>query len=713
MSEAIEVRAEQEAPSQPLDSPDLYFNRELSWLDFNDRVLQLAEDADMRLLERVKFLSIYTSNLDEFFMVRVAGHHDQVDAGIEGRGPDGLTAQQTIDRVADSVRELDRRAVRQWERNVRPELAENGIRVKNCEDLSDAELRAADGIFNDQIFPALTPLAVGPGRPFPYISNLSLSLAVWVRDPVGGNETFARVKVPREVLPRLISIGDGTYVPLESIIARNLGSLFPGMEVVTHDFFRVTRDADFTVSDEADDLLRAVEYELRRRRFGEVVRLEVGKGMDERLRSRLIEWLAVEERQVFDVDGMLDLSDLMQLYEADGPKGLREASWSPVTQEALMSPEGEGDIFAAMRKQDLLVHQPYDSFATSVERLVQQAVRDPNVLAIKLTVYRTSDDSNLMPALIEAAEQGKQVVCLVELKARFDERRNIGWARALEEAGAHVVHGLPGLKTHAKSLVVIRREGKGVRHYAHIGTGNYNAKTARLYEDFGLFTTDEEITADVADLFNTLTGFARPKSYRKVLVAPAYLRDGLLEEIAATIRAHEAGEDARIELKMNSLVDQRCIEALYEASRAGVQVDLNVRGICCLRPGVEGVSENIRVVSVVGQFLEHSRIYAFHRGDEHRYWIGSADLMPRNLDNRVELLAPVESERLQEELEDTLERCFADDTFAWELQQDGTWKRREGATRCVHAELRERALDRAAPLVADRPPESAAAAVPD
>src|SRR3954449_10727551 len=709
MAEATEERTEQrEAPR--LDATELYFNRELSWVDFNDRVLQLTEDDGMPLLERVKFLSIYSTNLDEFVMVRLAGHHDQVDAGIEGRGPDGLTAQQTIDCVTEQVREQDQRHVEQWERVVRPELEEQGIRIVNCEHCDEAELQAADRHFNDQMFPALTPLAVGPGRPFPYISNLSLSVAVWVRDPVNDTETFARVKVPKEVLPRFVQIGKGTFIPLESIIARNLEALFPGMEIVTHDFFRVTRDADFTVSDEADDLLRAVEYELRRRRFGEVVRLEVGDGMDDRLRSRLIDWLAVEERQVYDVDGMLDLGDLMELYDVDGHKDLREPAWSPVTQEAFHAEEGElADVFRAMRRRDLMVHQPYDSFSTSVERLVQQAVKDPDVLAIKLTVYRTSDDSNLMPALIEAAEQGKQVVCLVELKARFDERRNISWARALEEAGAHVVHGLPGLKTHAKALVVIRREGDGVRHYAHIGTGNYNAKTARLYEDFGLFTTDEEITADVADLFNTLTGFARPQEYRKVLVAPSFMRDALLEEIEATVEAHRNGEDARISMKMNSLVDQRCIEALYRASQAGVRIDLNVRGICCLRPGVEGVSDNIRVVSVVGEFLEHSRIYSFHRGDEHRYWIGSADLMPRNLDNRVELLTPVEAEPLQGELQDTLDRCFSDDTFAWELGEDGTWRRRRDNDRSVHAELRERALERAAVAAAERQPESPAA----
>src|SRR4051812_29982049 len=571
-----------------LDSTELYANRELSWLDFNDRVLQLAEDERMPLLERVKFLAIYSTNLDEFFMVRVAGHHDQVDARIDSRGPDGLSPLETIERIADKVTEQDKRHTTQWEDVVRPELEQQGIRIVTCEECNDDELKAADRAFADQIFPALTPLAVGPGRPFPYISNLSLSLAVWVRDPASGHETFARVKVPKEVLPRFVNIGEGTFVPLESVIARNLERLFPGMEIVTQDFFRVTRDADFTVSDEADDLLRAVEYELRRRRFGEVVRLEVGAGMDERLRSRLIDWLAVEERQVYDVEGMLDLSDLMQIYEVDAPKELRGQPWTPITQGAFHADEAaSADIFRAMRHEDLLVHYPYDSFATSVERMVQQAVRDPKVLAIKLTVYRTSDDSSLMPALIEAAERGKQAVSLVELKARFDERRNIGWARALEEAGAHVVHGLPGLKTHAKALIVIRREGNGVRHYAHIGTGNYNAKTARLYEDFGLFTTDPEITADVADLFNSLTGFARPQSYRKVLVAPSHMRDGLLREIEATVDAHRDGKDARIAMKMNSLVDQRCIEALYRASQAGVRIDLNVRGICCLRPGVE------------------------------------------------------------------------------------------------------------------------------
>jgi polyphosphate kinase len=710
-STAAEETAEP-AKRQALDSTELYGNRELSWLDFNDRVLQLAEDERLPLLERAKFLAIYCINLDEFFMVRVAGLHDQMDARIDSRGADGLSPMETIERIAERVTEQGKRQISQWEDVVRPALEEEGIRIVTCEECDDDELKAADRAFHDQIFPALTPLAVGPGRPFPYISNLSLSLAVWVRDPASGHETFARVKVPKEVLPRFVEIGDDTFIPLESVIARNLDKLFPGIEVVSHSMFRVTRDTDFTVSDEADDLLRAVEYELRRRRFGEVVRLEVGADMDAELREKLVQWLEVEERQVYDVEGMLDLGDLWEIHGLDGHTDLKEPPWSPVTLPAFAAEDGQkADVFAAMREGDLLVHQPYDSFATSVERLAEQAAKDPDVLAIKLTVYRTSDDSTLIPSMIKAAEQGKQVACMVELKARFDERRNISWARSLEEAGAHVVHGLPGLKTHVKALMIVRREGSGVRHYVHIGTGNYNAKTARLYEDFGLMTTDEDITADVADLFNSLTGYARPQKYRKVIVAPAHMRDRLLEEIEATVRAHEAGDDTRIALKMNSLVDQRSIEALYRASQAGVRIDLNVRGICCLLPGVEGVSENIRVVSVVGQFLEHSRIYSFHRGDEHRYLIGSADLMPRNLDNRVELLAPIESPELQAELEDTLERCFADDTFAWEMQADGSWSRRDGGERSVHAELRERALERAAAAEAAEVPSESPAGI--
>jgi polyphosphate kinase len=693
-SELLE-RSTEEAPPA-LDDPRLYANRELSWLDFNDRVLQLTEDEEMPLLERVKFLAIYSSNLDEFFMVRVAGVHDQVDAGIDVRGRDGLSPSDTVDRIAVRVKELGRRHSREFEERVRPALAEEGIRIVSCDQCSEEELGWVDRHFHEQIFPALTPLAVGPGRPFPYISNLSLSIAVWVRDPVNDMETFARVKVPKEVLPRFVPIGGGAYVPLEMIIARHLDQLFPGMQVVRHAMFRVTRDADFTVSDEADDLLQAVEDELRRRRFGEVVRLEVSSDMDEDMRDRLIDYLQVEEREVYDMEGLLDLEDLWEIYNVDGHAALRERPWTPVTPPEFVGGElDKVDIFAAMRQHDLLVHQPYDSFANSVEKFVEQAVEDPDVLAIKMTVYRTSDDSSLVPSLIRAAELGKQAVCLVELKARFDERRNIGWARALEEAGAHVVHGLPGLKTHAKALLVVRREGWGVRNYVHVGTGNYNAKTARLYEDFGLFTIDEAITADVADLFNSLTGFARPPGYRKAVVSPAYLRDGILDEIHRTVEAHKENGEARIVMKMNSLTDSRCIEALYEASRAGVPIDLNVRGICSLRPGIPGVSENIRVVSVVGRFLEHSRIYSFRRNGESSYYIGSADLMPRNLDNRVELVVPVEDETLKAELEDTLERCLEDDTFAWELGPDGTWTRRSGGERSVHRELMNRALERA------------------
>jgi polyphosphate kinase len=684
------VTAAREAPA--LDSPELFVNRELSWLQFNERVLELAEDERTPLLERVKFLAIYATNLDEFYMVRVAGLHDQVDAGIDARGPDGLSARETLERLNERDAKLARRHSHVWEDEVRPALAEHGIRMAELPACSGTELERIDRLFSEQIFPVLTPLAVGPGRPFPYISNLSLSIGVSLRDPVSGLETFARVKVPKEVLPRFVPIVDDVFVPLESVIARHLEQLFPGMEIRGHDFFRVTRDADFTVSDEADDLLRAVEDELRRRRFGEVVRLEVASTMHPDMRQYLIEQLAIDETQVVDVHGLLALDDLWALHEISGRRELRYEPWTPVVPPPFADTEEDtADVFAAMRHGDLLVHHPYHSFVGTVERFVRQAVTDPDVLAIKITVYRTSDDSDLVPALIEAAERGKQAVCLVELKARFDERRNIGWARALEEAGAHVVHGLPGLKTHAKALLVVRREGARARHYVHIGTGNYHAKTARLYEDFGLFTCDREIGADVAELFNSLTGAARSPEYRKAIVAPDHMRDWFIEEVEKTIEAKQRGEDARIVLKMNALVDARCIRALYAASQAGVRVDLNVRGICCLRPGVEGVSENITVVSVVGRFLEHSRIFGFHRGDERHYWLGSSDLMPRNLDTRVELLAPVDAGPLEE----TIERCLADDTFGWELGPDNDWTRRPGATRSVHRELMELALESA------------------
>jgi polyphosphate kinase len=678
----------------------LYVNRELSWLDFNDRVLQLAEDEQIPLIERVKFLAIFTSNLDEFFMVRVAGVHDQLDAGIDARGPDGLSPSRVLDGMAQKVRELDKRHARQFRDMIAPALADNGMRIVSSQE-SGASDETLEEHFRQHIFPALTPLAIGPGRPFPYISNLSLSLLVRLRDPENDHEAYARVKVPKEVLPRFVEIEKEVFIPLEDIIARHLGALFPGMEIIAHDLFRVTRDADFDVSDEADDLLRAVEDELRRRRFGEVVRLEVGADMDPEMRALLVDWLGVAANQVYDVEGLLDLSDLWQIAGVDGHPDLRETPWTPTTHPAFVSRPGEADekpdVFAAMRSRDILVHYPYQSFSTSVERFVLQAVDDPNVLAIKMTVYRTSDDSVLVPALIAAAEKGKQAVCLVELKARFDERQNIRWSRELEEVGAHVVHGIPGLKTHAKAILVVRRERGQVRHYVMIGTGNFHAKNARLYEDFGLFTTDRELGEGVANLFNTLTGYGHPKRQRKVLVAPDALREPLIELIERTVAAHQAGQPARIAMKMNALVDRRCIQALYRASQAGVPIDLNVRGICCLLPGIPGVSETIKVVSVVGRFLEHSRIYSFEFGDEHSYYIGSADLMPRNLDTRVELLTPVDAPELQGELEDTLERCFADDTNAWTLNSEGHWHRRTGRHRSVHRELMERTLAQSDP----------------
>ena len=687
-----------------LDSPELYFNRELSWLDFNDRVLQLAENPRVPLLERVKFCAIYTSNLDEFFLIRVAGLHDQADAGIDARGPDGRAPDEVIEAVRRRVLELGERLARCLDHDLRPALAEQGVRIVRWDEISAPERQALEDRFHRQIFPVLTPLAVGLGRPFPYISNLSLSLLVSLRDPETDFRTFARVKVPKEMLPRFVPVGDGglTFVPLEDVIAAHLDALFPGTEILDWSVFRVTRDADFTVSDEADDLLAAVETQLRSRRFGEVVRVEVSEGIDPELRAQLVEALEVEERDAYEVAGLLDLTDLGQVVGVPGFSSLRDHQWIPVTQPRLHAGPGEEvDMLAAMRQGDILVHHPYDSFSSSVERFVEQAVADPDVLAIKQTVYRTSDDSPLVPALIRASERGKQAVCLVELKARFDERANITWARALEEAGVHVVYGHPALKTHAKCILVVRREGDGVRHYVHVGTGNYHRTTARIYTDVGLFTTDEQIGADVADMFNFLTGYGRPEGYRKMLVAPNHLRDGILAEIEKTVEAHARGVEARVVLKMNSLVDEKCIRALYEAARAGVPVELSIRGICCLRPGVEGVSDGIRVVSVVGRFLEHARIFCFERGEEKRIFIGSADLMPRNLDTRVELLVPVEDPQLRAELCDVLERSLADDTDAWELRADGRWERREagegaGVPRSVQRELMVRHAARAA-----------------
>ena len=698
----IAVNGGEEGTQDPpsLEDPALYFNREVSWMDFNDRVLQLAEDPSVPLLERVKYCAIYEDNLDEFFMVRVAGLHDQVVASLPG-GADGMSPSEQIGAIRQLTTAQRQRIERCYREELLPALAEHGIRVLSCDEADEEEEAELGELFRRQVFPALTPLVFGVGRPFPYISNLSLSLIVVLRDPEQDAEVLARVKVPKELLRRFLPIGDGrTFVALEDVIAHNVDALFPGMVIVAHAFFRVTRDTDYDVSDEADDPRQAVEDEIRRRRFGEVVRLEIAGSLEPRLRERLVGLLQIEESQVYDIDGMIGMDDLFDVAGVSGHGDLRFPPFSAVTQAALQGPDGgQADVMAAMREGDILVHHPYDSFSTSVEAFVEQAVNDPDVLAIKQTVYRTSADSALVPALVQASERGKQAVCMVELKARFDEQANITWAKKLEQAGVHVVYGIPAMKTHAKCALVARREGDGVRHYAHVGTGNYNPKTARLYTDLGLFTTDPDLCSDIAEMFNYLTGYARPQRYRKALIAPHNLYEGLLEEVERTIGAHSEEHPAQIRMKMNSLLDPALIQALYRASRAGVRIELNVRGICALRPGVAGVSENISVVSVLGRFLEHSRIYAFERPGELRVYTGSADLMPRNLYSRVELVIPIEDEAVQAEMIDILDRSLADDAGCWELGSGGEWTRRrpEGPpTHDVQCEMIELAKARAA-----------------
>jgi len=661
-----------------LADPSLYINRELSWLDFNQRVLALAGDPGVPLLERCKFLAIFSSNLDEFFMVRVAAVQDALEAGRLPSTPDQLPREEVLDKVCARVRELTAEQSRLWTEEIRPALAQEGIEVVRVADLTADERREVDEQFDREVYPVLTPLAVGPGLPFPYISGLSLNLGLRVRDPVKGETRFARIKVPPR-LPRLLPAGD-RLVPLEDVMASHVARLFPGMEIIEVTRFRVTRDADFSISDESDDLLGAVEAQLRRRRFGHVVRLEVEDDAPEELVRELMEALEVEERETFRIPPPLDFTALWMLAGMDRP-ALRDAPWEPRTRSRLR-PQEEGertDVFAAIRERDILVHHPYDDFHTSVERFVEQAVEDPNVLAIKQTVYRTSGDSPIVPALMRAAEQGKQTVCLVELQARFDEERNIQWARALERAGAHVVYGMSGLKTHAKLCLVVRSEGDRVRRYVHIGTGNYNPSTARLYTDLGLFTCREDVAEDVADLFNHLTGFARPPSYRRNLVAPEHLREGIIREIDRAIAGHDPASPSRIVMKLNSIIDGPVIGAIYRASQAGVPVDLIVRGITGLRPGVPGVSDNVRVISIVGRFLEHARIFAFSVGGETRYWIGSADMMARNLDNRVELVAPVDDPRAKDEIQALIDVQLRDTALAWELGADGAWRRREPA----------------------------------
>jgi polyphosphate kinase len=680
-------------------------NRELSWLDFNARVLELAGDPSVPLLERVKFCSIFSSNLDEFFMVRVAGLLGQEAAGIAVRSADGRTPAATLAEIRERVLALTARQSKLWSRELVPALDEAGIAISQMDECSEKELSQLERGFDQDIYPVLTPLAVGPGQPFPYISGLSSSLAVLVRDPGNGEERFARVKVP-EGLPRFLEVGKrSAFVPLEAVIAHFLDRLFPQMEIVERAVFRVTRDADFEVSDEADDLLEAVELELRRRRFGDVVRLEVSGSVSNRMLGRLIEGLGVGQEQVYPIRGPLDLADLSQLAQLEHPE-LKDEPWVPHTPSRLAAARGGEALFAEIGRADVLVHHPYDSFVTTFERFVREAARDPAVVALKTTVYRTSDDSPLVPALIEVAEDGRQSVCLVELKARFDEHRNIEWSRALERAGVHVVYGFPNLKIHAKTTLVVRREGDALRRYVHIGTGNYHALTARLYEDFGLFTADEEIAADVADLFNYVTGFGRPQAFRKLLVAPFNLRSRLVEEISAVAKAASGGEHARIRLKTNALTDETIIEELYAAAQAGAEIDIVARSICQLRPGVRGLSESIRVRSVLGRFLEHSRLFVFEAGDSTATYMSSADLMTRNLDHRIEIAVPIQDAKVQAQLAASFDVLLEDNT-AWLLEPDGGWKRlrpRKGQNGIgSHEALMRKARTRARRRVARRP----------
>lgn len=688
------------------DSPARFLNREASWLDFNARVLHLAEDAEVPLLERAKFLAIFSTNLDEFFQVRVAGLKDQVAAGLSAPAPDGRSAAEQLLDTRDQVEALGRKQQHIFLEEIVPALAERGIVFSSYADLDEDDRKHLDEVFEERIFPVLTPLAVDPGHPFPYISDLSLNLAVIVRDPGTGERRFARVKVPN-LLPRFVVMPDGErFVPLEQVIAAHLGSLFPGMELGSHFSFRVTRNADLTLEEEeADDLLEAVEVELRRRRFGRAVRLEIDHDMTDEVRELLQRELDVEDEDVYRHAGPLDLGGLWSVHGLDRPD-LKDPVWVPVTDGRLASrEEANVSFFNVLRQGDVLVHHPYISFSTSVEEFIRQAAADPKVLAIKITLYRTSGDSSIIQSLIRAAERGKQVAALVELKARFDEEKNIVWARELEKAGVHVVYGLVGLKIHTKTTLVVREESDGIRRYCHIGTGNYNPKTARLYEDLGLLTADPAVGSDLTQLFNLLTGYAREPRFEKLLVAPDFMRDRISDLIDNEI-AH--GDQGRIIMKMNSLVDPDMIDHLYAASQAGVRIDLIVRGICCLRPGVPGLSDNIRVRSIVGRYLEHSRIYRFEHGtddaetdDGHesapgpRYYIGSADLMPRNLDRRVEALVPVEAETLRRQLDEILEVNLADDTLAWTLRGDGTWRHVAAGDGCdTHRRLQELALAR-------------------
>jgi polyphosphate kinase len=654
-------------------SGDRLLNRELSSLDFTSRVLALAADPEVPLLERVRFCALASQQLDDFFQVRVAGLLDQVASGVTARSSDGRLPRATLAEIRSRVLELETAQARTWLRELKPALVKQQIVIGSVVDCTKEELTELATRFERELYPVLTPLAVGPGQPFPYISALSLSLILFVRDPDSGEERLARVKVP-EGLPRFVEVGDrGLFLPLEEVISFFLPQLFPQMEIVERATFRVTRDADLELSGDADDLLDEVEQELRRRRYGDVVRVQVSADASPALVERLKRGLRVDDDQIYPGQAALDLADLIELAALDRPD-LKYDAWVPVTNQHFLDAADPEDIFAAIRKADILVHYPYESFTTSFEAFVRGAAKDPDVIGLKTTVYRTSDESPLVPALIEAAEDGKQSVCLVELKARFDERRNIEWSRALEQAGVHVVYGFPDTKIHAKATLVVRREGRALQRYVHIGTGNYHAVTARSYEDFGLFTVDPEIAADVSDLFNYVTGFGRPQGFRKLLVAPFSLREGLIERIRDASEASTAGKRARIRLKVNALTDSAIIEELYNASEAGVKIEILARSICSLRPGVKGMSENIQVRSVVGRFLEHSRTFNFVVRGKSSWLMGSADLMPRNLDHRLEVVVPVEDPKAQQRLGSVFELLFEDNT-AWKLGSDGTWQR--------------------------------------
>jgi polyphosphate kinase len=682
-----------------------YLDREISWLRFNERVLELAEDeARVPLLERARYMAIFASNLDEFYMVRVAGLKRRLATGVATTSASGLPPREVLRRILAETKVLMDRHATLFQDKLRPELAANGINLIRWEDLETAERDQLFALFRYQLFPVLTPLAVDPAHPFPYISGLSLNLAVSLRDPDTGQEHFARVKVP-PLLPRFVPAGTGRFVPVEDVIAAHLGLLFPGMEILDSHAFRVTRNEDLEVEADTDEnLLQALERELMRRRFGPPVRLEVDEHIGAQVLDLLVRELDIAEDEVFRLASPLDLTGLHQIADIGRPGEYSDLRFPPFATKTHpdLKDEGPGkpaDVFAAIRRRDILLHHPYDSFATSVQAFLEQAASDPDVLAIKQTLYRTSGDSPIVDALIDAAEAGKQVLVLVEIKARFDEHANISWARKLEQAGCHVVYGLVGLKTHCKLSLVVRREGEYLRRYSHVGTGNYNPKTARLYEDLGLLTCDSEIGMDLSDLFNRLSGYAHPQKFGRMLTAPNALRAGLIERIAAQRDRALAGQPARVRIKVNALVDEAIIDALYEASGAGVPVEVWVRGICALRPGVEGLSENIRVRSILGRFLEHSRAFMFgytadeltargvlpfedepvRTGSEHdaEVWIGSADLMHRNLDRRVETLVRLVEPPQQRALGALFDLAMDPDTSAWDLDGDGTWTRHE------------------------------------